>query len=384
MFMNYSAGFPGIVMAGRRSLKNIPKIMEEKEFKKAVVLMDSKIMNQPGIQELLKKLDNRIGAVIKDIPSEPSINDVGDIYKKFISPEPDLLIAIGGGSVMDMTKMISAALRNPEFPASGFTDTTKITEKGIPTVMVPTTAGTGAEATPNAIFLFPEQNLKVGIISNAFVASYVILDPEVTVSLPKALTASTGIDALCHAVESYLSKLANPLSRTFSVRAAELISKNIVKAYEDGNDLKARENMLLGSFFAGVCLFSSSTVAVHALSYPLGGKYHIPHGISNAILLPHIMEANLSVCRKEYTELAKVMLPDASAISENDFPEAFTKYIFTLCRQLQIPEKLTRFGIKEDALSDLAESALQVKRLLEQNPKHLTKEEIRGIYAKLL
>lgn len=380
----YSAGFPGKVYTGAGSFKKILEIVEKNGCERVLILTDSVLVSLPAVQELKGALKDRLKAVITEIPPEPPIGSVRTVYERVLAEDADLLIAVGGGSVMDMTKIVAAAAVNGEFAASGFTDTAMIKKKGILTIMAPTTAGTGAEATPNAIFLFPEQELKVGICDDAFVASHVILDPELTKTLPKKLTASTGIDALCHAVESYLSTMANPISRTFSLRAAELICQNIERACVNGEDMEARENMLLGSFFAGMCLFSSTTVAVHALSYPLGGKYHIAHGVSNAILLPPVMEANLSACAREYGELAQVMLPNCQEIAAKDRPRALVDYLYGLCERLEIPRKLTSFGIRREDLDMLTDNALEVKRLLGKNPKKLTREEIYGIYEKLL
>lgn len=380
----YSAGFPGKVYTGAGSIGQIKEIAEKNGCQRVLILTDTVVVLLPAVQGLKEDLKDRLKAVITEIPPEPPIESVQAVYEQVKEQDADLLVAVGGGSVMDMTKIVAAAAANREFAASGFTDTGKIKNKGILTVMAPTTAGTGAEATPNAIFLFPEQDLKVGICDDAFVASHVILDPELTKTLPGRLTASTGIDALCHAVESYLSTMANPISRTFSLRAAELISRNIEKAFENGEDMEARENMLLGSFFAGMCLFSSTTVAVHALSYPLGGKYHIPHGISNAILLPLVMEANLTACAGEYEELAEAMLPNCGEIPKEDRPQALVDYLYGLCERLEIPKTLAPFGIRREDLDTLTENAFEVKRLLGRNPKNLTREEIYGIYERLL
>lgn len=380
----YKAGFPGILYAGCGSIDSVNEILEETHADKIVVFIDRAVKELQVIQKLFSDLDCKLVGMIDDIPSEPTIGSVQGVFDTVKTLDVNLIIAIGGGSIIDMAKIIAVALTNSKFVESGFTKTELIRNNAIPTVMMPTTAGTGAEATPNAIFVFPEKELKIGIVSNKMVAYYVILEPRLTVGLPKNLTAYTGIDALCHAIESYLSTMANPVSRTFSLKAATLIIENIEVAYLDGSDIKARENMLLGSFFAGMCLFSSTTVAVHALSYPLGGKYRIPHGVSNAILLPLVLEANLSVCKEEYRHLAEVMLPEDMLRESKDIPSLFVEYITELCKRLQIPQKLTSYGVKMEDAEYLAENALEVKRLLYKNPKELTKEEIKDIYIKLL
>ena len=384
VYNEYKAGFPGILFAGIGSLGKICEIKEETHAERIVILVDRAVKDLPFVKEQLNNLGESLVGILEDIPPEPTRDSIHGIYEAVKELDGQLMIAIGGGSVMDMTKIVAAAMNNEEFAADGFRNPALIHRKAVPTVMIPTTAGTGAEATPNAIFLVTEQELKVGVVSNTFVASYVILEPRLTEKLPKALTASTGIDALCHAVESYLSVMANPVSRVFSLRAASLIAQNIEKAYFDGSDLMARENMLLGSFFAGMCLFSSSTVAVHALSYPLGGKYHIPHGVSNAILLPLVLEANLPSCQEEYRQLAEVMMPRELLENVQAVPKAFVKYITQLCRTLQIPQKLIDYGVKLEDVDYLAEKAMGVKRLLSKNPRELSKEEIISIYKKLL
>lgn len=380
----YEAGFPGKVYAGEKSLGGVKEFIEQNGAERVVLLVDQAVAKLPAVVQFQEMLGAKLAGVIDGVPAEPTCYEIRSVYDRVVQAKADLLAAIGGGSVMDMTKVVAAAVSNPEYAEAGFMKPELITRQPIRTIMAPTTAGTGAEATPNAIFLVPEQELKVGVVSPAFRASCVVLDPELTVGLPPQLTASTGLDALCHAVESYLSILANPISRVFSLHASKLIAESLETAYQDGSDLHAREQMLLGSFFAGLCLSSSSTVAVHALSYPLGGKYHIPHGIANAILLPWVLQLNLPDCRTQYREIAQVMLPKEQLEAAQDPAETFVEYIFQLCRRLQIPESLRGFGVKPDALDELTENAMQVKRLLLKNPRKLTREEIRSVYERLL
>lgn len=382
--IGYRAGFPGIVYVGAGSLAHVEYIVAKEKAQRVALLVDRAVKALPGVAALIAALRGRLSGVYEDIPPEPSFDSIAGVLAAVQPWTPDLVLGIGGGSVMDMAKVIAAALANAEYARQGFDNPELITVRAIPTVMVPTTAGTGAEATPNAIFLRLEQALKIGVVSDAFVASYVILDPCLTASLPPQLTATTGIDALCHAVESYISKAANPISRTFSLRAAELIGGSIEAAYADGSDMAAREQMLLGSFFAGMCLYSSTTVAVHALSYPLGGAYHIPHGLANAVLLPAVLEANRSTCGPEYTELARVMMPDALPANPAGIPAAFVAHITALCARLGIPQSLAGFGVTAHDVDGLVDGAFEVKRLLNQNPRELTKADIREIYTKLL
>lgn len=176
---------------------------------------------------------------------------------------------------MDTSKIISVMMTNPGY-YDDLTDQSKIVNRGAPLLVAPTSAGTGSEATPNAIVLIPEKKLKVGVVHPYFLPCRVLLDPELTKSLPKSVTASTGVDAFCHCIETYISRKTNPFARVFGLKGIELISKYLRRAYEDGSDMEARENMLLAAFYGGVAITASSTVAVHALSYPLGGTYRHP------------------------------------------------------------------------------------------------------------
>lgn len=379
----YKMGFPRKVHSGIDCIEKLPEILKEERVRQILVMTDEGVYAQKAFQNVMGLLRDYRVECIHDIPPEPTVYDIQRVYECANGFGAEAVVAVGGGSVMDMTKMIAACLTNPEY-ARDVQKTEEIRKAPALTVMIPTTAGTGAEATPNAIFLFPEQNLKIGIVSDQFVASYVLLDGKMTESLPKSLTASTGIDALCHAVESYISILTNPLSKVFSRAAIELICSNLERACQDGSDLEARQNMLEAAFLAGVCLTSSSTVAVHALSYPLGGKYHIAHGISNAILLAPVMQVNLPSCREAFTELAPLMIADVDRIEKQNWPEAVVTYMKELCARIGIGASLKPFGVKPEDLDDLTDSAMEVKRLLLKNPKVLSRDEIRGIYQGLL
>lgn len=382
---NYSIRFPKKIYSGEGSMNSLKTILDSCKAKKVCIMTDNGVYSSGIVDAPIHILEecNTEYTLIKEIPAEPTVNDIRDIYQAVSSAEPQLFIGMGGGSVMDTTKLMSVAYANPAF-MNEIRDVSLISNPPVLTVLVPTSSGTGSEATANAIVLFPEEELKIGIIHESMVPSYVILDPTNTKKLPPKLTASTGVDALCHALEAYISVLNNPFCEVFSFKALELICANIEKAYADGGDMQARENMQLASFYAGLCLATSSTVAVHALSYPLGGKYHIPHGVSNAILLPHVMKANLDSVQEQFTKVAPYMLKDVEKIPVQQRPQAVVDYLFGLMKRLQIPEKLTEFGMTENDLDFLVESAIKVDRLLSKNPKPLTREDIKQIYRQLL
>ena len=256
--------------------------------------------------------------------------------------------------------------------------------KGIETFLIPPAAGTGAEATPNAIVVVPEKELKVGIVSPYFVPDNVILDPVLTKTMPPQVTAATGLDAFCHCIECFISKKGNPFSDLFALKGIQLIAQNLVKAHTNGEDLVARENMLLAAYYGGMSIASSSTVAIHALSYPLGGKYRIPHGVSNAILLPHVIDFNQDHILKPLRQVASAMGLEIDGKNDAEAGQMVVEELYRLNHVLQIPADLGRYGITEGDLDELVENAAGVTRLLDNNPKPMSHEDIRRIYQKLL
>ncbi|CAH2918683.1 MAG: Alcohol dehydrogenase (EC [uncultured Paraburkholderia sp.] len=226
---------------------------------------------------------------VRDVQPEPTIENVETVYRDQIAPfAPDAVLAIGGGSVLDAAKLFAVRLTN-HAPLRDWLGIDLIASPGVPLILVPTTSGTGSEVTPNAIVTLPDEELKVGIVSRHLLPQLVILDATLTLDLPKPITAATGMDAFIHALESYISTKANPVSDMYAMESMRLIGGNLIEAYENGHSLKAREAMLLGSMYGDLAL----TAAVHALAYPLGGMFNITHGVANSMLLPHVMEFNL-------------------------------------------------------------------------------------------
>lgn len=376
----------GKIIAGEGSIKQIPEVVTGYKADHVVILTDQGVWNAGLVKEpmtLLEKAGIRVH-VINDIPPEPSVEQVETVFRAAKGFTSQMIIGIGGGSAMDTAKIVSLLLTNDVELRDLVKGKGQITRRGVPTLMVPTTAGTGSEATPNAIVLVPEEELKVGIVNEKMVADCVILDPVLTVNLPPHITANTGMDALCHAIECYISKKANPLSDTFALKAVTLISRSIRKAYREGQDIAAREDMLLGAMFGGISIATSSTTAVHALSYPLGGKYHIPHGLSNAILLPDVMKFNMDVCEEKFKDIAAAMGLDISGCSTRLAAEKMIDNLYSLIEDLNVQCDLRAKGITEAVLDDMIEAASKVTRLLDNNPKVVTKEDMRKIYQKLL
>jgi alcohol dehydrogenase class IV len=247
--------------------------------------------------------------------------------------------------------------------------------KGIPFIAIPTTAGTGAEATPNAIVLFPERNLKIGIVSPHFIPDRVVLDPATIAGLPPALTASTGLDAVCHLLECYIGKKANPFSDMCALEGLRLMMGGLQQAYERGADIEARSKTMLAAYLGGVCIASSGTNIVHALSYPLGGTFRIPHGVANAILLVP--------CMRRVAEMA----PERLTLAANALGLGLDELISTLrglVDTLGIPKSLALYHVTPGDLDALSEAALGIRRLLDNAPVQLQKHDIRRIYEEVL
>lgn len=382
---SYSLLNPGRIVAGEGSLAAIAEMAAEYKAKRVVIITDQGVWNA-GLVDKPKELLEAAGIaveVIKDTPPEPATQHVNGIFAVAKGLACDMVVGIGGGSAMDVAKIIAVMLTN-DLSLRQLLDKAKITCPGKPLLMVPTTAGTGSEATPNAIVLVEEENMKVGIVSEKFMPQCVILDPLMTIKLPPAVTAATGMDALTHAVECFMSKKGNVFSETFALKAIELIARSLRRAYRVGSDVAARQDMLLGALFGGMSIATSSTTAVHALAYPLGGKYRIPHGLSNAILLPHVMAFNMEGAEEKFRQVAVAMNLPVQGLSDKDAAQKVIEELYALIDDLDLNVNLRDKGISEADLDSMVESAAQVTRLLDNNPRPMTREDMRNIYLKLL
>lgn len=379
----YQMGLPRRVIGGAGSISQLSALAKDSGAKNIVILTDKGVYGTGITAKAEKILSDYNTKIVKDVPPEPEYNQVLNIYNKVKNDNFDMIVAIGGGSVMDTAKILAVLFTNPAY-AEDILNPSLIKNRGIATVFIPTTAGTGSEATPNSIVVVPEKELKVGIVNSNFIPDYVILDAEMTLKLPQSVTASTGVDAFCHAIECFISKKANPFSDMYALKAISLISKSIRNAYNNGEDISAREDMLLAAFYGGMCIASSSTVAVHALSYPLGGKYRIPHGISNAILLPYVMEYNADYVEDKFKDVALAMGIDIKNKNCNEISKEVINEIFKMTEDIKIPRDLKKYGITKDDLENLVEGASGVTRLLDNNPKPMTKDDMRNIYLKIV
>jgi len=255
----------------------------------------------------------------------------------------------------------------------------KVTVQRLPLVQMPTTAGTGSEVTAVSIVTVGEAR-KMGVVAPQLIADLAILDAELTLGLPVAATAATGIDAMVHAIEAYTSAhLKNPVSDMLAIKALELLSRNLLPACEDGNNRDAREAMLLGATFAGQAFANSPVAAVHALAYPIGGIYHVPHGLSNALVLPHVLRFNADSAAHLYAELADVVVPGTTG-SARDKTQALIENLERIIAKTAIPARLRDVGIEREGLGRMASDAMLQTRLLVNNPRPVSEADALAIY----
>lgn len=316
--------------------------------------------------------------VVADPPEALILQAAADARSNAI----DLVIGLGGGSSMDVAKLI-AVLVAGEQPLQEMYGIGNVRSPRLPLVQIPTTAGTGSEVTPISIVTTGETT-KMGVVSPRLYADLVILDATLTVGLPPIVTAATGVDAMVHAIEAYTSRFKkNPLSDMLALQALRLLHANLAKVCSDGTDLAARQDMLLGAMLAGQAFSNAPVAAVHALAYPIGGIFHVPHGMSNALVLPHVLRFNASHAEIHYAELASILAPGCSG-SEAAKADAMITAMTALCQQVGIPTSLRAFDITEEHLDRLADDAMLQTRLLGNNPRELTRADAHAIYAAAL
>lgn len=381
----YSLKMPPNVYAGENSLCILPSILEQNKVQNPVIFTDKGIRKVGLLDVVLNVLPEHYKAVtvLDDLPPEPTYFQAQKLVDQCKALKADFIVAVGGGSVMDTAKLASI-LMDDEITVKDLLDNPLLGKKCCKVLCVPTTAGTGAEATPNAIVAVPEKELKVGIVNPEMISDYVVLDAVMIRNLPRKLSAATGIDALAHAIECFTSNKATPFSDCFALRALEMIMKNIVPACDDPDAMDAKNQMLIASFFAGVAITASGTTAVHALSYPLGGKYHIAHGVSNAILLTPVMRFNQCAITDKLAQAYDRCYDDGAAMSEEEKADALITRMEQIVKHLEIPTSLKEFDVPEEDLETLVEAGMQVTRLLNNNKRRLSADDAREIYRQIL
>ena len=357
------------------------------------------VLTAPPIRPLIEGTLDELKAagiaveVFQDIVAEPTVNDFKRILEAARQFQADSVAGIGGGSVLDVTKLVAAFIDSDQQVEDCF-GMGFIRRKGLWFACLPTTAGTGSEVSPNAILLDERDHLKKGIVSPFLIADVAYVDPKLTWTVPAKVTADTGMDALTHCIEAYTNKFAHPSVDIYALQGIRLIAANLERAVTLARDNKpadlsdnpayveAREALAFGSLYGGLCLGPVNTAAVHALSYPLGGEFHIPHGLSNAILLPSVMKFNMPANIKRHAEVA-IALGCEPGKNDEETAQRGVDFIYRLAAAVGIPDKLTALGIPQTAVDGMAKAAMQVQRLLKNNPREVTEQDARDIYNSL-
>ena len=375
---NLNIYFPGKLVFGKGCLEQLAGEIKDLAVRKVLIITIAPLL--PRLRELRSDLEAHSIAVITDtsILQEPSFDDLEQLLRQAAPFDPDLVLGIGGGSVLDVAKLVAAQLGNDQSLAQ-ITGIGLLKGRKRKLICVPATSGTGSEVSPNAILIDQQDNQKKGIISPFLVPDMVYVDPLLTMSLPPQITAATGLDALTHCLEAYTNKFALPFIDLYAYEGMRLIAAHLVQAVQQGEDEEARTQVAMGSLLGGFCLGPVNTAAVHALSYPLGSSFHLAHGLSNALLLPYVMEFNLSAAPHRYAEVALAL----GCTREQDLGTTARKgveKIRSLIRDCGISSRLRDVGIPQNAIPDMAVAAMKITRLLKNNPRPVAVEDAIAIY----
>ncbi len=322
-------------------------------------------------------------ALFDRVEPDPQYEIIADCVDMIKNEKASLVIGLGGGSAMDIAKA-SAVMAENSGSIEEYFGVNLVPCPGLPTIMIPTTSGSGSEVTPIAILSDEEEKLKKGIVSPYLFPSAGILDPEMTLGLPPHVTAATGMDALIHAIEAYTSVNATGMTDMFCERAIKLIYRNLRSAYARGDNLSAREAMMEGALLAGIGFANAGVTAVHAFAYPIGAEFHIPHGVANTLMLPHVLRFNVQGNLPKFAALAGPFGIPASGLDDIETVDRIIAAIDRLAGDIRVPRSLSEFGVTREHIQVLAMGVLKVTRLLANNPRTLTLEDAKAIYESAL
>ncbi|MBN1827632.1 MAG: iron-containing alcohol dehydrogenase [Deltaproteobacteria bacterium] len=381
--MNKIFSFMGArkILFGRGSFERLGECLKELKGARPFVVVDPGL-ESAGIAKDIERVLSAVGlhaVLFSDFRPEPFLESVDGGARRARKEKCDIVVGIGGGSAMDMAKAIAVVATNGGKSVE-YLGLNQIPAPGLPKIMVPTTAGTGSEVTFTSVFVRKDLKKKQGMNSPFLYPEIALLDPCLTLTAPPDVTAATGLDALCHAIESFTSINSNPMSELLSLEAIGLIAENLRTCVHEGKNLDAREAQLLGSLYAGLGLANAGVTAVHSLSYPLGGKYGVPHGLANTILLPAVMRYNLPGAVDKFAIVADAMGEVGDGLSLREQAEMAVEAVGILIEDCGILSTLADVGVLEEDFEELAGIAMTVARPLENNPRKITPKEAVEIY----
>ncbi|MCY0148612.1 iron-containing alcohol dehydrogenase [Hoeflea sp. G2-23] len=371
------------IQFGAGQLGRLGELAKAQMGARVMLITDPGMMRTGIVEKALAVLEAADIAVemYSDVQADPPEAVILAAVEQARGASVDGIIGLGGGSSMDVAKLVSVLVLGKETLKSMY-GVGNVKGPRLPLILVPTTAGTGSEVTPISI-VTTGTNEKMGVVSPVILPDVALLDPELTLGLPPHITAATGIDAMVHAIESYASASANnnPLSRMLATQALTLMGRSVLKAVHEGHDIAARSDMLLGSMLAGQAFANSPVAAVHALAYPLGGHFHIPHGLSNALVLPHVLRFNTATAPQPYAEMAPYAFPELARYEGQERAAAFCDRLAELSAACGLQQTLSAMNIPKDFLPRLASDAMNQTRLLVNNPREVSEADALAIYS---
>ena len=368
------------ILEGENSLRNLPKLIKAQRIESVLIVTDKGIVDVGLMDDFLKRLhDEGIEAVIYDetVPN-PTIENIEAAARLYHENNCQGMVAFGGGSPIDCAKIAGARIVKPKKSVHNMRGLFKVLKKLPPLFVVPTTAGTGAEATLAAVFSNSKTNEKYPVMDTSLIPEYAVLDPMLTVNLPPHITAATGMDALTHAVEAYIGKGSTKNTKQWSLDATQLVFENIYEAYTNGENITARRNMQKAAYLGGKSFTRAYVGYVHAIAHTLGGFYNIPHGLANAIILPHVLEYYGESVHTRLAELADLVGVSKTTDTNKQKAEKFIQAIRSLNERMEIPQKVA--GISDRDIPIMVERALKEGNPLYPVPKILVKEDISHLY----
>jgi alcohol dehydrogenase class IV len=316
--------------------------------------------------------------VWQDMAGEPTIAEFRSALAAARQVRADAVVGLGGGSAMDVAKLV-AALFDGRQTIEEALGVDRLSGRALWVGCIPTTAGTGSEVTPIAILGDEDEELKKGVVSRHLVPDAAYLDPLLTLSMPPAVTAATGIDALTHCIEAYANRFAHPLVDTWALEGVALIGRHLERAVADGRDLEARSGMMQASLFGGLCLGPVNTAAVHALAYPLGGEFHVAHGVANGLLLPHVLRFNAEAYPDRYADIARALGVSGGGDARARAMAGIER-VTELRKACGVPDQMRRYGVQPADIPRMAKAAMSVTRLLERNLREVAEADAIRIY----
>ncbi|AGN82189.1 iron-containing alcohol dehydrogenase [Pseudomonas fulva] len=367
------------LLTGASAVEQLDAELTRLKVDNPLIVTDAILVKSGTVDLALVHLGGRSYGLYDQVQPEPEISLVEDCTRAFREGGHDGLIGLGGGSAMDIAKGVAAFARH-DGPLAELFGVDQVSRKGPPLIAIPTTAGTGSEVTNVAIFSDKNAQLKKGIVSNYLLPDVALVSPIMTRTCPRSVTAASGVDALVHAIEAYISINRSPITDAIALGAIKVIARALPKAYANPNDLLAREDMATASLMAGMAFGNAGVGAVHALAYPLGGRFNIAHGVSNALLLPYVMRWNKLACMERLRDVAQAMGVNIAGLSDSQAADASVDAMIELCAAVDIPAGLRAFNVPQDALAPMAEEASKIDRLMRNNPRKLTSEDIESIY----